>query len=445
MIPRSKTPISIINLGCPKNLVDSEEVLTYLSARGFVNEKNIINTRAILLNTCCFIDDAKEESIEKILQAVQIKKENPECLILVFGCMPVRYLEELKQAIPEVDQFFPGTNPEEIYRYLVKFLFHEQEQYFDELTSSVPSGRLWLENPYFAYLKVAEGCDYQCSFCVIPQIRGPYRSILPDKIVAEATGLLNRGVKELILVAQHTTAYGRDLNPQRSLVDLLQALESINGNFWIRILYAHPMEIKDSLLHYISKSKKICHYLDIPIQHSHEIILKNMKRKENSDELLNLFQKLLKKIPDIALRTSVLVGFPGETEKMFSHLIDFIQKIKFMHLGCFKFSAQAGTPAASMRGQVPVKIREQRAVKIITFQQKIIAGIQSRFVGSVHKVLVEEFLNEGPYNYAGRAVFQAPEIDGVVFIRGSNLKCGEFYSVKIEDFEQYDLFGTVIL
>ena len=488
--------VSIVSLGCPKNLVDSDNLTRRLISNGFSYLHNPDDADILLINTCGFIEDAKKESIEEILKLAKLKKGSriqgdsprrvasgdkgsrektssaleplnhrtpePYPKLIVFGCLAKRYKDELIKEISEIDAIFGVGEEERIVEYCKKI------RGIGDLglgLSKINPQPLTPNPGSYAYLKIADGCNKKCTYCVIPSIRGKYKSIVPDEIIKEAKRLIEAGVKELILVAQDTACYGKDLN-EYNIASLLKDLCSINGDFWIRLLYAYPASISDSLLNVIAGEDKICKYLDIPFQHSEDRILKLMRRRGNRKEYLTLIRDIRRNIPDIALRTTFIVGFPSETEKEFNPLIDFIEEVRFDRLGVFRYSKEEGTPASELRGHVAEAVKRERLDKIMRHQARISLEKNKELIGRKFKAIVDE-ISEGAA--IGRLYSHAPEIDGVVIIespegrrqkapphpplakggtRGgahsSLLKAGDFVNVEITDAFDYDLKGILL-
>jgi len=423
---------SLISLGCPKNQVDSESLLASLEDLSEHDRTDPEDADVILINTCSFIESAKAESVETILNVVATGKR-----VLVMGCLPARYMRELKQDLPEVEAFFGVGEEERILEHL-------------GLVQSVSSKKVPLSitrsllNPsHYAYLKIAEGCDNRCTYCAIPSIRGPYISRTPDMLVAEAEELAKKGVKELIVVAQDTTAYGKDLGNSRgeqNLDSLLRMLSKLDFR-WIRIMYAYPDAITDSLLDFMQSAKNICSYLDIPLQHSEPSVLLRMGRRSEDINSRRIIEKIRGILPNVAIRSSFIVGFPGETEKEFEGLLDFIRETKLERVGAFMFSKEEGTPAAAMKGQIPKSVMKDRLDRLMGLQAEISYKRNLKMVGSVKK---DVLIDECDGNTAiGRTSADAPDVDCNVIIR-SNLSPGDFVKVRITGAQDYDLLGSVV-
>lgn len=448
--------VLFISLGCDKNLVDSEKMLGLLGDSGYAIVEEESEADAIVVNTCCFIHDAKEESIETILEMAEWKQKGNVKALVVTGCLAQRYQDEIEEAIPEVDAVIGTTGYTEIVKILDQLLDkseieHEEEHSLlsccpsiDLLPASLSDKRVVTTGGYTAYLKIAEGCNKRCTYCVIPYIRGRYRSFPMEDLLEEAERLAKSGVKELILIAQETTVYGTDLYGRKALPELLRKLCQIDGLSWIRILYCYPEEITDELIQVIKEEEKICHYLDIPIQHSEDRILRNMGRKTNRAELISLVEKLRSEIPDIVLRTTLITGFPGETEDEFEHMRDFVDEMEFDRLGVFPYSPEEGTKAAEMEDQVPDEVKEQRRDAIMELQQEISAGAAADRIGEEMSVLIEGYLYEEDI-YVGRTYMDAPKVDGNVFVRSEEeMISGDIVPVRITGANEYDLMGDVI-
>ena len=441
--------VLFISLGCDKNLVDSEKMLGLLQEEGYVITTDEAMADAVVVNSCCFIHDAKEESIETILEMAEWKKKGRLKALVVTGCLAQRYQDEILTEIPEVDAVVGTTGYTEIVK-LMDSLLDESEASgiiccpsIDRLTESLPDKRV-VTGGYTACLKIAEGCNKNCTYCIIPSLRGRYRSFPMEDLVAEAEGLAASGVKELILVAQETTVYGIDSYGRKALPELLRRLCRVDGLVWIKILYCYPEEITDELIDVIKTEAKICHYLDIPIQHSEDRILKAMGRRTGKEELRGLIKKLRTQIPDIIIRTTLITGFPGETEEESEAMLDFVDEAAFDRLGVFTYSAEEGTRAALMADQVPEEVKVLRRNRIMELAQDISYEKGSERVGTKMDVLIEGYLYEEDV-YIGRSYMDAPGIDGSVFVRAQEeLMSGDMVPVRITGFSEYDLMGDVI-
>lgn len=455
--------VLFVSLGCDKNLVDSEKMLGLLNEAGYRVAQEESEADAIVVNTCCFIHDAKEESVETILEMAEWKKKGRLKALIVTGCMAQRYQDEIQQEIPEVDAVIGTTGYTEIVPILDEILAEAEasqkeaaveepkEKSFvnccpsiDLLPASLADKRVVTTGGYTAYLKIAEGCNKRCTYCIIPYIRGHYRSFPMEDLLEEARKLAEGGVKELILIAQETTVYGMDCYGRKALPELLTKLCEIEGIEWIRILYCYPEEITDELIAVMKKEKKICHYLDIPIQHSEDTILKRMGRRTNRAELVSLVEKLRKEIPGIVLRTTLITGFPGETEEEFKNMVDFVDSMEFDRLGVFPYSAEEGTKAAEMDGQITEEVKESRRDEIMALQQEISADKAASRIDDEMSVLIEGYLYEDDI-YIGRTYMDAPKVDGNVFVRAEEeLISGDIVPVRITGANEYDLMGDVI-
>ncbi len=437
--------IMCISLGCDKNLVDTERMLGLLLDEGYEFTDDENEAEAALINTCCFIDAAKEESINTILEVAGLKQSANLKLLIVTGCLAERYRGEIMDEIPEVDAVLGTAALSEIADVIRGAEEGAKCEVFEEpgTESMMPCGRILTTGGAYEYLKIAEGCDKHCTYCIIPSLRGPYRSVPMDDLISEAEDLAARGVKELILVAQETTLYGVDLYGEKKLPELLRRLCKIEGLVWIRLLYCYPEEITDELIKTIADEKKICHYLDIPIQHASDDILKRMGRKTSRYELEQRIAHLREKIPDITLRTTLITGFPGETPKDQEELLDFVKNERFDRLGVFTYSAEEGTPAASYPDQIPEDIKEERRDEVMELQQTIAFEKAEEQVGRVFDVIVEgELVDEGVF--VGRTFMDAPEVDGYIFIEGDvSLQTGDFVKVRATQAREYDLIGEI--
>jgi len=438
--------ISFISLGCDKNLVDSEVMLYLLNQAGFSLISDESQADVIVINTCCFIQDAKEESIENILEAAEYKKDGNCKAIIVTGCLAERYKDEILSEMPEVDAIVGTASYREIVEVIKEVMAGKKVEKFSDINISLSddSERILSTAGYYAYLKIAEGCDNACTYCVIPKIRGKYRSRSMESLIKEAKNLVNQGVQELIIVAQDTTRYGVDLYGEKRLPILLKELCKIEDLKWIRLLYTYPEEITDNLIEVMATEEKICNYLDMPIQHSNNAVLKRMGRKSTKEALIQLINKLRDKIPDICLRTTLITGFPGETEEEFEDMKEFVKTMKFDRLGVFSYSKEEGTPASRLKDQIPKKIKEQRKNILMALQRQICAEKSKEFIGKHLEVLIDGKI-AGEDVYCGRTYRDAPDIDGMVFVKTKGeLLSGEFVKVKITEAEEYDLVGEII-
>ena len=435
-----------ISLGCDKNLVDSEVMLGILADRGFEMTDTEDDADIIIINTCCFINDAKEESINTILEMAEYKKTGPCKALIVTGCLAQRYKQEIVDEIPEVDAVIGTSKYDEIFDAVDQALKGSHFLDVDDLDRlpSVPGKRILTTGGHYAHLKIAEGCDKHCTYCIIPKIRGNYRSVPMEQLLAEAASLAEQGVKELILVAQETTLYGVDLYGKKSLHILLQELAKIKGIRWIRILYCYPEEIYPELIETIKNEKKVCHYLDMPIQHASDAILKRMGRRTTKAQLKETVSLLRKEIPDIVLRTTLIAGFPGETQEQHEELMEFVDEMEFERLGVFAYSPEENTPAASMPDQIPEEIKEERRDAILELQQEIAFDKAADMVGRTLYAMIEGKVADEPA-YVARTYADSPDIDGYVFVNtGEMLMSGDFVKVKITGSAEYDLIGELV-
>lgn len=438
--------ILFISLGCDKNLVDSEVMLGILADRGFEMTDTEDDADIIIINTCCFINDAKEESINTILEMAEYKKTGPCKALIVTGCLAQRYKQEIVDEIPEVDAVIGTSKYDEIFDAVDQALKGSHFLDVDDLDRlpSVPGKRILTTGGHYAHLKIAEGCDKHCTYCIIPKIRGNYRSVLMEQLLAEAASLAEQGVKELILVAQETTLYGMDLYGKKSLHILLQELAKIKGIRWIRILYCYPEEIYPELIETIKNEKKVCHYLDMPIQHASDAILKRMGRRTTKAQLKETVSLLRKEIPDIVLRTTLIAGFPGETQEQHEELMEFVDEMEFERPGVFAYSPEENTPAASMPDQIPEEVKEERRDAILELQQEIAFDKAADMVGRTLYAMIEGKVADEPA-YVARTYADSPDIDGYVFVNtGEMLMSGDFVKVKITGSAEYDLIGELV-
>lgn len=432
--------VGMISLGCPKNQVDGEALLAKLSQAGY----NIVNTieasDVMIVNTCGFIEDAKTEAIETILEVAQYKEAGLISAIVVTGCLAERYQDEILKEMPEVDAVIGIGANADIVKVCDKALCGIKTSSYPNKCYLPLDGERMLSTPsHWAYLKISDGCDNKCSYCAIPGIRGRFRSRDMDSVVDEARLLASKGVKELILVAQDTTKYGQDLYGEYSLDKLLKRLVKIDGIEWIRLFYCYPQRITDSLIETIAAEEKICNYIDIPLQHADKNVLKSMNRVGDAEEYKALIEKMRKAIPDLALRTTFMVGFPGETEEQFTNLSDFVKEVKFDKMGCFAFSPEEDTPAYDMDNQIDDDVKKRRQEILMNTQFYITEASNKNRVGNVYKVIVDN-IDDG--KYVGRSYMDSPEIDsGIIFTSDKKINIGEFVFVKITDYDGYDLIG----
>lgn len=440
--------VIFVSLGCDKNLVDSEVMLGLLHDSGYEFTDDEAEADVIIINTCCFIHDAKEESIQMILDMAEYKNsEKGKCkALIVAGCLGQRYQAEIEQDIPEVDAIVGTTAYDKIVEAMESVLQGKKENQFasvDELPL-VNTKRILTTGGHYAYLKIAEGCDKHCTYCIIPKLRGHFRSVPMERLIEEATELVALGVKELILIAQETTLYGVDLYGEKSLPQLLRKLAKIEGLYWIRLMYCYPEEIDDALISVIKEEPKICHYLDLPIQHASDAILKRMGRRTDSDELREIIWKLRREIPDICLRTTLITGFPGESEADHEILMDFVDDVEFERLGVFTYSPEENTPAADMDNQVAEELKEDRQAELMMLQQEIAFDKAIDMVGCEMYAFVEGKVVE-ENAYVARTYMDAPNVDGYLFVKTDvELMSGDFVRVKITGALEYDLIGELI-
>ena len=438
--------ILFISLGCDKNLVDSEVMLGLLDAKGYQMVDDETLADVIVVNTCCFIHDAKEESIQTILEMAQYKTKGRLKALIVTGCLAQRYQKEILEEIPEVDAVLGTTSYDKIVETVEEALAgngHLELADVDALPL-VDVKRLVTTGGHYAYLKIAEGCDKHCTYCIIPKIRGNYRSVPMERLLKEAEELAEQGVKELILVAQETTLYGKDLYGEKSLSKLLRELCKINGIRWIRILYCYPEEIDDALIQVMKEEKKICHYLDLPIQHANDTILKRMGRRTSKQQLKKIVRKLRQEIPDIALRTTLITGFPGETQEQHEELMEFVEEMEFDRLGVFTYSPEEDTPAAEMSDQISEEVKQERQAELMELQQDIVFDQAEDMIGQEVLVMIEgKVADENAY--VGRTYKDAPNVDGLIFINtDEELMSGDFAKVKVTGALEYDLIGELM-
>ena len=438
--------ILFISLGCDKNLVDTEVMLGMLASRGYEMTNDEQEADIIVINTCCFIHDAKEESIQNILEMAEYKKNGSAKALIVTGCMAERYRQEILDEIPEVDEVLGTTAYDRILDAVDAALAGQHEVMTADLDAlPLPeTKRLVTTGGHFAYLKIAEGCDKHCTYCIIPKIRGNFRSVPMERLIKEAEELADQGVKELILVAQETTLYGKDLYGEKSLPKLLRELCKISGIRWIRILYCYPEEITDELIQVMKEEPKICHYLDLPIQHANDTILKRMGRRTSKQELINIVQKLRKEIPDICLRTTLITGFPGETQEQHEEVMEFIDTLEFDRLGAFTYSPEEDTPAATFEDQIDEEVKEDRQADIMELQQEIAFDKAEDMIGREVLGMIEgKVADENAY--VGRTYRDAPNVDGLIFINTDvELISGDFAKVKVTGALDYDLIGELM-
>lgn len=427
--------INIVTLGCSKNVVDSEYLMKQLQSGGWqvLHDSNDSSAKVVVINTCGFIADAKEESVDTILNFIEAKKRGEISNVFVMGCLSERYKDDLKKEIPEVDGFFGVSQLPDILKQL------------DTPFSTPNSNRRLITTPnHYAYLKISEGCSWGCSFCAIPLIRGKHISKPIPELVDQAKSLVSDGVKELILIAQDSTFYGKDIYGERKLPELINSLSQIEGLEWIRLHYTYPSAFPLEVLDEMQSNPKVCKYIDIPLQHISNSVLKTMRRGISKDQTLELVNTIRRMVPGIAIRTTLLVGHPGETEKDFNELLDFVKTSKFERLGVFTYSEEEGTHAATLKDTVPQRIKQQRAKAIMELQQSISAAFNASRIGKVYRVIIDR--REGEY-YIGRTEFDSPEVDGEVMIKNSkelSLNQGDFVLCKITSADDYDLMAELV-
>ena len=438
--------VCFVSLGCDKNLVDTEKMLGLIRDRGYSLTNDELEADIIVINTCCFIHDAKQESINTILELAEYKKAGRLKALIVAGCLAERYKEEITKEIPEVDALLGTTSQDAILEVIDSVLEQRSKNVFHDINYlSLPeTKRVNTTGGYYSYLKIAEGCDKHCTYCAIPKMRGDFRSVPMEALLAEARFLAEGGCKELILVAQETTVYGVDLYGEKTLPKLLHELGQIDGLEWIRLLYCYPEEITDELIHAIKTEPKVCHYLDMPVQHASDAVLRSMGRRTSRAELEALMEKLRKEIPDIVLRTSLITGFPGETEEDHEILKDFIQKVRFERLGVFTYSKEEGTPAAKRKDQILKKVKVKRQKELMKLQQQIAFENARDMIGRQVDVMIEGKLVEEEV-YIGRTYMDAPKVDGYLFLYATDeLMSGDIVRAEIMDAKGYDLIGRII-
>ncbi len=437
--------ILIVSLGCDKNLVDTEMMLGMLAERGHTFTDDETEAEAAVVNTCCFIGDAKEESVNAILQMAELKKEGRLKVLIVAGCLAQRYREEIQEEIPEVDEILGTMAFDRVVDAIEEVAAGKRQNHITEPDAALVYGkrRSVTTGGYYAYLKIAEGCDKRCTYCIIPKVRGSYRSVPMETLVEEAGRLAEGGVRELILVAQETTVYGKDLYGSKALPELLKRLCAIPGLYWIRLLYCYPEEITEELIETIRTEPKICHYLDMPIQHASDRILKKMGRKTNQQELRERIARLREQIPDICLRTTLISGFPGEEQEDFVTLYNFVDELEFDRLGVFAYSREEGTVAADMPEQVPEEVKEARRSELMELQQEIAFEKAQSMTGKTLVAMIEGRV-DGENAYVARTYMDAPNVDGLLFIHTSReLMSGDFVRARITGAYEYDLIGEL--
>lgn len=437
-----KIKVGMVSLGCPKNQVDAEMMLYLIKHAGFIITPNESEADVIIVNTCGFIEDAKKEAIENIVEVASYKTEGNLKSLIVSGCLAERYKDEILKEMPEVDAVVGIGQNSNIVGIINETLKNKQGGFYAEKESlDIDADRILTTPSYFAYIKIAEGCDNCCTYCAIPSIRGKFRSRTVESIVKEAEQLAKSGVKEVILVAQDTTRYGEDIYGEAKIAELIEKIAEIEGIEWIRTLYSYPERLTDRLIKTVANTKKAVKYFDIPIQHCNADVLKRMNRKSNRKMLTDLIAKIRKEIPEVIIRTTLITGFPGETDEQFSELCEFVNEIGFDRLGCFAYSEEEGTPAARFSDQIEPQIRVDRAETIMNDQMGINERKNTSKIGKTFKTLTEGYDNYIKCYY-GRTYMDAPDIDGKVFFMSAKpLEIGSFVDVKINDTIEYDLLG----
>ena len=430
----TKQKINVITLGCSKNLVDSEHLMAQLDEAGYeiVTDSNSTDdAKIVVINTCGFIGDAKEEAIQTILECAEAKAEGRIERLFVMGCLSERYADELREEIPEVDDYFGARSLKEVVEAL-------DAEYLPELETD----RLLTTPDHYAYLKIGEGCNWHCAYCAIPLIRGSHRSVPMEKVLEEAEGLVAVGVKEIIVIAQDTTYYGKDLYGERKLAELLRRLCAIEGVEWVRLHYAYPTDFPQDVIEVLRDEPKMCKYLDIPLQHIADNQLKLMRRRITKAQTEELVARLRREIPDIALRTTMLVGFPGETDEDFEELCDFVQRVRFDRLGAFAYSEEEGTPSAlHLTDDVPYEVKEARVERLMGIQKRISLALNSERVGKDMRVIVDRV--EGDF-YIARSQYDSPEVDEEILIPTTTpLEIGSMVNIRVTDYDEYDLYGEL--
>lgn len=437
--------ILFVSLGCDKNLVDTEEMLGLLSQSGYEFTNDEMDAEIIVINSCCFINDAKEESINTIIEMGRYKEIGKCKGLIVAGCLAQRYYEEIRNELPEVDAIIGTSSYDSIVQAVNDVVIGTKKDYMAQLDKMVDCGnnRIITTGGHYAHLKIAEGCDKRCTYCIIPKIRGKYRSVPIEKLIERASYLAKQGVKELILVAQETTMYGVDLYGKKSLARLLKELCKISGIQWIRIMYCYPEEMDDELIEVIKNESKVCKYIDMPIQHASDRMLKLMGRRTNRAELEEIVKRLRKEIPDIVIRTTLITGFPGETESDHKALMEFVDSMEFDRLGVFTYSPEEDTPASKFDGQLDEDVKEDRRDELMELQQEIAFDKADEMIGKVVPVMIEGHIPD-ENAYIGRTYMDAPGIDGNIFITtDEDLMSGDFCFVKVTGALEYDLIGEI--
>jgi ribosomal protein S12 methylthiotransferase len=440
----ARRTVGMVSLGCPKNLVDSEVMLGRLQSRGFELVRDARDADVIVVNTCAFIDRAKQESVDTILEMAREKEKGRAQRLVVTGCLSQRYDEELRREIPEIDATLGTGQVEDIVRAVEGDATVTEADVLPTWVYDHTAPRLLSTPPYLAYVKISEGCDYTCSFCIIPTLRGKHRSRNVEDIAQEVRALAARGVKEVVLVAQDSTRYGLDHGLRDGLSYLLRRLGRIDGIRWIRIMYAYPATLSDAILDTIATEEKVVKYVDIPLQHASESVLKRMKRPTGKGNLLGMVERIRARVPGVAVRTSFIVGFPGETEGHFAELLAFVQAGQFENVGVFTFSDEEGTSSFGLADRVPQAVKEQRKRKLMSLQKKISAARNRRRIGERVEVLVEGTHPDTDLLLRGRMASQAPDIDGMVMINDGTAAPGEFVTCEITEAHAYDVVAGMV-
>lgn len=440
--------VFVMSLGCDKNLADTEHMMGIMAADGYSFTQDEEEADVIIINTCCFINDAKEESVNALLELAEYKKSGKCSALIVTGCLAQRYKNEIMEEIPEVDVVLGTSSYDDIERAVESALAGKKVEDYKPLDylPEDKKGRIITTGGHFAYLKIAEGCDKHCTYCIIPKLRGNYRSVPLERLLSEAETMAARGVKELILVAQEVTLYGKDLYGKKSLPDLLSKLQKIEGLRWIRLMYCYPEEIDDELIEAILANDKVCHYIDMPIQHANDSILKRMGRRTDKAALVSIIERLRERIPDIALRTTLITGFPGEREEDHEELMQFVNDMEFDRLGVFKYSEEEDTPAFSFPDKVSEEVKEEHFEALMELQQEIVFDVNEDLLGREMEVLIEgRMTDEEEGVYVGRTYRDAPDIDGLIFVKyEGQLMSGDMVKVRVTAADGYDLIGELL-
>lgn len=440
--------VFVMSLGCDKNLADTEHMMGIMAADGYSFTQDEEEADVIIINTCCFINDAKEESVQALLELAEYRKSGKCSALIVTGCLAQRYKNEIMEEIPEVDVVLGTSSYDDIERAVESALAGKKVEDYKPLDylPEDKEGRIITTGGYFAYLKIAEGCDKHCTYCIIPKLRGNYRSVPLERLLSEAEIMAAQGVKELILVAQEVTLYGKDLYGKKSLPDLLSKLQRIEGLRWIRLMYCYPEEIDDELIEAILENDKVCHYIDMPIQHANDSILRRMGRRTDKAALVSIIERLRERIPDIALRTTLITGFPGEREEDHEELMQFVNDMEFDRLGVFKYSEEEDTPAFSFPDKVSDEVKEEHFEALMELQQEIVFDVNEDLLGREMEVLIEgRMTDEEEDVYVGRTYRDAPDIDGLIFVKyEGQLMSGDMVKVRVTAADGYDLIGEII-